>query len=444
VAAPTLQDGIDRAGSPLALLWKPGAGPWTPEVIEDEYAGWRREQQSWHSGATIMDLSHHMSDTVFEGSDVTRLLSEVSANNYEKFAVGQAKQFIPVAADGNIVTDGILLKETEERYVLSGVAAAQNWVRFHAGRSGHDVSSSTDPNSSVRGGGDPKTFRYQIQGPLARDLVERVFGGPLPEVRFFHSSILSLDGRPVRALRHGMAGQDGYEFIGAWNDAAAVKETFLRVGEEFGLVHVGAWAYPTASLESGWIPSPLPAIYTAPELAEYRQFVGLYSYEGQNALHGTYVSDRIEDYYASPYELGYGRSISLGHDFTGRDALIAAQQEPLRRKVTLVIDPADLASVPTFRDDFVLDYGRHRVEAGDDLAGMTYYAGSVDPVGSVLALALVDERFAVPGTTVTLVWGEHPGVGTPDGEVPEFTRLRATVRPAPYDEYARSRYRADA
>ncbi|ADI11711.1 hypothetical protein SBI_08593 [Streptomyces bingchenggensis BCW-1] len=39
VTAPSLQDGIDQAGSPVKLLWKPEPTPWTPEVIEPEYAG---------------------------------------------------------------------------------------------------------------------------------------------------------------------------------------------------------------------------------------------------------------------------------------------------------------------------------------------------------------------------------------------------------------------
>jgi vanillate/3-O-methylgallate O-demethylase len=30
MAAPSLQDGIDQAGSPVRLLWKPGSAPWTP------------------------------------------------------------------------------------------------------------------------------------------------------------------------------------------------------------------------------------------------------------------------------------------------------------------------------------------------------------------------------------------------------------------------------
>ena len=110
MAAPSLQEGIDQAGSPVRLLWKPGSPPWTPEMIEPEYAGWRQEQAAWHDSVTISDLSHHMSDTFIEGPDATRLLAAVSANNYENFAAGQAKQFVPVAGDGNIITDGILLR----------------------------------------------------------------------------------------------------------------------------------------------------------------------------------------------------------------------------------------------------------------------------------------------------------------------------------------------
>lgn len=271
MAQPHLQDGLDQAGSPVKLLWKPGAAPWFPEVVEPEYAGWRQEQATWRTGVTISDLSHHMSDTFIEGPDATRLLAAVSANAYESFADGQAKQFIAVASDGNIVGDGILTRNGAENYTLTGNPPAQNWVKYHAGHGDYDVTLATDPESSARKVGDPRLFRYQIQGPLACELAERTFGGPLPPVKFFHSVPVTLAGRKFRALRHNMAGQDGYEFIGAWADGAAVKEALLAAGEPLGLVQVGALAYPTAAVESGWIPVPIPAVYTDPGLAGYRQ-----------------------------------------------------------------------------------------------------------------------------------------------------------------------------
>ena len=337
---PSLQDGIEQAGSPINLVWKPDPTPLTPEVLPPEYAGWRAEQTAWHEAVALADLSHHMFDTVIEGPDATRLLDEVSANNYRTFAVGQAKQFIPVAPDGNILSDGILLRESEHRYTLSGIPVAQNWVTYHGRTGGYDVTFSTDPSSAYRGGADPVLFRFQVQGPLAADLVARVFGGPLPATKFFHTTPVRLGDRTFRALRHGMAGQPGYEFIGDYADHDFVEEALLTAGAEFGLVRVGAMAYPTSGAESGWIPSPTPALYTDPGLLDYRRWLPLYGIEGQRPLGGSFFSENIEDFYCTPYELGYGRSISFDHDFIGRDALrksrddVRRQRSPWRSTVT--------------------------------------------------------------------------------------------------------------
>ncbi|SOE79074.1 Glycine cleavage system T protein (aminomethyltransferase) [Streptomyces sp. OV198] len=444
MASPSLQDGIDRAGSPVKLLWKPNAAPWTPEVVAREYAGWREEQAAWHEGVALLNLSHHMYDMFIEGPDATRLLADLSANNFENFAVGQAKQYIPVTRDGNIVTDGILSRDAENTYTLSGIPTAQHWVRYHGEQGGYDVTYVTDPSSAFRKSGDPKLFRYQIQGPLASELVERAFGGPLPPTKFFHSSPVTLDGRDFRALRHGMAGQAGYEFIGAWEHAEAVREALLRAGEPFGLVQVGALAYATPSVESGWVPSPVPGIYSDPELLAYRRHIALYGIEGQRPLGGSFFSENIEDYYCSPYELGYGKMISFNHDFIGRDALRKAKDEVLRKKVTLVFDADDVRKALGDDPGFVLSYSRHRVESRSGLVGITCQSASIDPVGTVLSLTLIDQRYAEPGTEVSVVWGEHPGPGTAPNANLGFPRIRATVQPAPFNQHARTLYRRDA
>jgi len=441
---PSLQDGIDKAGSPVKLLWQRNPKPWNPENIEPEYAGWREEQHAWHDAVALSDVSHHMFDTFIEGPDATRLLSDVSANNYENFAVGQAKQFVPVAGDGNIVTDGILARTAEQKYILSGIPAAQNWVKYHGEKGGYDVAFSTDPSTAFRGGRDPELFRYQVQGPGARDLVAAVFGGPLPPSKFFHSIPVSLGGRAFDALRHNMAGQDGFEFIGPWEHAAFVKDALLTAGQEFGVVHVGALAYASASVESGWIPSPVPAIYTDPGLAGYRQWLPLFGIEGQRPLNGSFYSGDIEDYYASPWELGYGRSVSFNHDFIGREALLAARETAPRTKVTLVLDADDLKQVRGEDHGYYLTYARHRVQPanGDGrLIGLTHQTATLDPAGTILALTLINKEYAAPGTQVTVTWGEHPGEGAAPDAGLGFPLIRATVAPAPYDAYAATQYR---
>ena len=441
--ARSLQEAIDQAGSPVRLLWRQNAAPWTPPVLAPEYVGWRQEQGASNDSVALSDLSHHMSDLFIDGPDAMRLLSEYSANDYEHFEVGQAKQFIAVNESGYLVSDGILMRDAEQRYTLSGAPPAQNWIRHHGERAGYRVSFTADPDSAHRNGSDPVLFRYQVQGPQAQAITARVFGGPFPATKFFHSTPVTFAGHTLRALRHGMTGQPGYEFIGPYERGAPLKEAFLTAGEEFGLVEVGGLAYSTNGIESGWIPTQTPAIYTSPELRSYREDLSLHSYEGQKPLSGSFFSENIEDYYCSPYELGYGRSIDLDHDFVGRDALAWKNHDRRRTKVTLVLDPDDVENIFGEDPGFVVSYGRYRVEHDSSTVGMTCHIGSIAPAGRLLALALVDEGRAAPGTEVTVIWGEHPGPGAlPDADA-DFKEIRATVQVSPYNEYARTQYRRD-
>jgi vanillate/3-O-methylgallate O-demethylase len=194
-------------------------------------------------------------------------------------------------------------------------------------------------------------------------------------------------------------------------------------------------------VESGWIPSPIPAIYTDPGLAGYRAWLPLFGIEGKRPINGSFFSDDIEDYYVSPYDLGYGKSIAFNHDFIGREALEKARESHRRTKVTLVLDPADVRRVLGGDPGYYLTYARHRVEAGGSLVGLTHQTATLDPAGTILALSLIDNEYATAGTEVTVVWGEHPGPGTdPDADL-GFPRIRATVAPAPYDAHARTQYR---
>jgi vanillate/3-O-methylgallate O-demethylase len=439
---PSLQDGIDKAGSPIKLLWKANPPTQTVPVVPPEFIGWAKEQSAWQDSVVLYDLCHHMNDLFVEGPDATRLLMSVSANDFEHFDIGQAKQFIPVTRKGDIITDGILMRMAPERYILSGVPASQSWVRYHADRGEYDVSYRADPDSANRRtGGPPAMFRYQVQGPRAMEIVERALGGPAPKVKFFHSEEVTIAGRKLRAFRHGMAGQPGFEFLGRWDDNDAVKAALLEAGEVSGMIQVGGKAYYTNGIESGWIPTPTPGIYTDPELEDYRRFVNLFSYEGQKPIHGSFFSENIEDYYISPYELGYGRSINFNHDFIGREALEKAKDSVPRTRVTFVFNKDDVGKVLGADPGYVLRYPRDRVEVGSKMVGQSMYTAFFPAHDTILSLGLIDKAYAAPGTEVTIAWGEHPGPGTsPDAHL-DFPRIRARVEVSPYNQYARTAYR---
>jgi glycine cleavage system aminomethyltransferase T len=409
-------------------------------VLPPEFVGWSKEQTAWRQGVAFFDLSHHMIDLFVEGPDATRVLSEVSANNYENFPVGRAKQFVPVTEEGYIVTDGILFRLSENSYDLVCIGAAQNWVMYHALKRGYDVRFKLDPASDYRQG-PPVFFRYQVQGPRAPAVIERVLDEPIPALKFLHFTDAKVAGRAVKTFRHGMAGQPGLEFFGAWEHGEDVRQAILRAGQDLEMVQVGGLAYYTTGIESGWIPTPLPAIYTSPGLEGYRRWVSLYSYEGMNTLQGSFFSERAEDYYCSPYELGYGQSIAFDHEFIGRRALERAQRANHRVKVTLVWNREDVARVFGKDEKFLVSYTKDRVEQGSNLIGMSLYAGTIGPAGTIYSLALIDRAFASVGSQVIVRWGQHPGAGASKDVIDQFACIRATVQPAPITEYARTTYR---
>ena len=66
----------------------------------------------------------------------------------------------------------------------------------------------------------------------------------------------------------------------------AQSAAIVEAGKDFGLVQVGARAYATNTLESGWIPSPLPAVYTGDKMQAYREWLPATSYEATGSTMG--------------------------------------------------------------------------------------------------------------------------------------------------------------
>ncbi|NIS30836.1 MAG: aminomethyl transferase family protein, partial [Actinobacteria bacterium] len=61
---------------------------------------------------------------------------------------------------------------------------------------------------------DPNNYRFQVQGPHAVDVMAEAVDGDLPELGFFNFEPVTIDGHEAYLLRHGMAGEAGYEFWG--------------------------------------------------------------------------------------------------------------------------------------------------------------------------------------------------------------------------------------
>src|SRR6185312_2143645 len=332
------------------LLRNSQLGAYVYPVVAPEFTNWRSEQRAWRETAVLYDQTHHMDNLFIKGKDALRLISDTAINSVASFPVNKAKQYVPTTPSGHVIGDGILFHEADDEYVYVGRAPAANWLLFQAETGGYDVQIEVDRRSPSRPMGKPvqrKYWRFQIQGPQAWNIIEKLNGEPLEQQRFFSMDTMTIAGQKVRTLRHGMAGAPGLEIWGPYESYDTIRAAVLDAGAEFGMVPVGARAYPSNTLESGWIPSPLPGIYTGEELRSYREWLGAESYEATNAVAGSFVSGDIEDYYLTPWELGYGSFVKFDHDFIGRQALEQIDPATQRRKVTLAWNAEDLGTILT-------------------------------------------------------------------------------------------------
>jgi glycine cleavage system aminomethyltransferase T len=452
----SLEDLLGSVENPVELLRNSQAGPNVYPGVPAEYTNWRDEQTAWQQTCVLFNQSFHMADLAVEGPDAPTLLSRLAINSFEGFTVDKAKHFVPCTPEGYVIGDVILFHLGEDQFNLVGRAPALNWITYNAETGGYDVRLELDQRTALRTDGRRRSYRFQVQGPNAMAVIERALSAPPPELRFFNMTTVEIAGREVRALRHGMVGQPGWELFGPWDDEPAVQEALLAAGEEYGLRQVGGRAYSSNTLESGWIPSPLPAVYTGDSLRAYREWLPADGYEGQASIGGSFTSPEIEDYYLTPWDLGYGSYVKFDHDFIGREALERTAGEEHRQKVTLALDDDDVtATIGTMfgkadRAKFIdwpsAVYSMHPFDAvtvAGETVGLSTWIGYSANEAKMLTLAIVEPEYAEPGTEVTLVWGEEGGGSSkPTVEPHVQTEIRATVGPVPYVAVVRESYRA--
>jgi syringate O-demethylase len=450
----SLEDLLTAAESPVDLLRNAQAGPNVYPGVPPEYTNWRDEQRAWQQTCVLFNLSYHMNDLAVAGPDALALLSHLAVNSLDGWMGDRAKHFVACTPDGHVIGDVILFALGADRFDLVGRAPALNWITYHAETGGYDVELDLDVRSALRSDGRRRSFRFQLQGPTAMEVIEKALGKPPPELGFFRTTDVTLAGAIVHALRHGMVGQPGWELFGSWDDGHAVHEALVEAGEDLGLRLAGGRAYSSNTLESGWIPSPLPAVYSGEGTRPYREWLPAAGYEGSASIGGSFVSEQIEDYYFTPWDLGYGSYVAFDHDFVGRDVLEELAGGEHRRKVTLALDDDEVARTiatmfgPGERAKFIdwpsAVYSMHqfdRVTVEGETVGLSTWIGYSANEGKMLALAVLDAEHAEVGTNVSLVWGEEGGgTSKPTVEPHVQVEIGAVVGPVPYVEAVRTSY----
>ncbi|MGH6613333.1 hypothetical protein [Sphingomonas sp.] len=403
-----------------------------------EYTDWRDENMSWKQTCYIGDWSY-LDEFHLSGPDAQRFFSDHAINSLAKFDVGQAKHAVFCNLAGRVIGEGVLQRLGEEELEFQSRGPAVLWLAYRLEKGGYAAKATIKLDK----------FKLQVSGPNALAVCEKAAGGPLSNIGFMRFRGGAVAGAELIFLRQGMAGEIGFELQGPRDKAEAVRAAILDAGAEFGIRRLGSRTAMINHLEAAFptvTHDYLPAIEDTPEAEFYALHAGrmpaygspdwFRSFARTQKVKGSFESNDPRDWYRSPIELGWQKSIKFDHEFYGRAALEAEMADIKRVRRTLVWNRDDVIEVfaSLFENDVPYEYmefPRHqwnvmyasKVMDGERLVGVATSRGYSYYFRKMLSHVVIDVDYAEPGTELTLVWGEP------------WTRqktIRVTVAPSPF------------
>ena len=365
----------------------------------------------------------------------------------------------PCTPDGYVIGDVILFYLDEDSFNLVGRAPVLNWVTFHAETGGYDVKVELDQRSALRTRRPPQGLPLPGPGPQRHAGHRKAIGKTPPELKFFNMTRpdhrrQDRSGRCATAWPASPAGSCS----APGRTVEAVQSAGRRAGEEFGLRLVGGRAYSSNTLESGWVPSPLPGDLLRREPEGLPRVAAGETATRRSASHRRQLRTptNIEDYYFTPWDLQLRRFVKFDHDFIGREALEKMAEDPHRKKVTLALDDEDVTrrhrlpvpqgptapSSSTSRRPCTPCTPSTRSAATASRSGVSTWVGYSSNEGKMLTLAVLDADTPIPARGDLGLGRGRRRLQKPTVERHVQMEIRAIVCPVPYVETVRTSYAA--
>ncbi len=352
-------DRVEAAGVQAYSVYNHMLLPGRFTTAEDEYRHLKTRVQVWDVGCERQ--------IEVRGRDAARLLQMLTPRDLRPLMAGQCAYTPMVDETGGMLNDPVTVKLAEDRFWIS-IADSDLllWVKAlaYGFRLEVDVT-------------EPDVWPLAVQGPKADDLVSRVFGEAVRDIRFFRFYRLPFHGHDLVIARSGYSKQGGFEI-------------YLDRGE----LAEPLW---DALMEAGQDLQVRPGCPNLIERIEGR----LLSYGNDMTRENT------------PHECGLGRFCNTltAIGCVGRDALLrVAMDGPLRQIRSLAIEGEPVPAC-------VGPWPLHDPTSGERVGQVTSAVWSPDFRTNV-AIGMVDLRYWNEGTRLQL-------------EAPDGPRW-ANVREAPF------------
>jgi aminomethyltransferase len=161
-----------------------------------------------------------------KGPDASKFVQMMSPRDLSEMKVGQCKYIILVNQNGGILNDPVLLKIADDCYWFSlADSDILFWAQGLAANSNYDVEI-TEPDVSP----------LQLQGPKSRDIMIKLFGDSINDLKYFWFKPFNLGDINLIISRTGWSSELGYEiFLLDSNQGDDLYELLMSTGKEFGL-----------------------------------------------------------------------------------------------------------------------------------------------------------------------------------------------------------------
>ncbi len=222
------------------------------------------------------------------GPDAYKFTQLLTPRDLSKLAIGQCKYVLITNNEGGILNDPVLLRLAENHFWLSlADSDVLLWAQGVAVNSGLNV--------KIR---EPDVSPLQLQGPTSGEIMIKLFGDGIKDLKYYWLREYNLDGIPLIVSRTGWSSELGYEiYLRDGSKGNQLYEEIMKAGKEHGLQ-----PGHTSSIR--------------------RIEGGMLSYHADADIH------------TNPFELGLDRLVNLDSDvnFIGKEALKRIKQSGIKRK----------------------------------------------------------------------------------------------------------------
>ena len=188
------------------------------------------EQNFWNllNDAILCDVAVERQVQI-KGPDASKFVQMMSPRDLSNMQVGQCKYVILTNQFGGVLNDPVLLRVEEDCYWFS---LADSDVLFWA----LGLASNGDYDVEIT---EPDVSPLQLQGPKSRDIMIKLFGDEIKDLKYYWFKNLKLGDINLLVSRTGWSSELGYEiFLLNTEEGDEVYETIMQVGKDIGL-HAG-------------------------------------------------------------------------------------------------------------------------------------------------------------------------------------------------------------